>query len=103
MTLLTNHEIFYIDDREAVEVKVPEWNKTVRLAALPAQDKAEYDSQMVNFSPDGSRNINSAGLFGRKHLLVARCALDESGKRLFTDKEAGQKSVKVISRLFDLC
>jgi len=101
-TILDNHEIFFIGDREAVEVDVPEWGQKIRLAALTAQGAAEFNSKQISFGKDGERKMNSAAIYGRPYLLVAACAVDEKGNRIFTDEEAGAKSVKVIQRLAEI-
>lgn len=101
-TILSNYDIFQIGDREAVEVEVPEWGQTIRLATLSAQQAAEFNAKQITFNADGTRKVNNEAIYGRPYLLVAACAVDADGKRLFTDKEAGAKSVRVINRLYEI-
>lgn len=103
MTNATNdYEEISIGDRIALKVEVPEWGRTVNVAELTAGGLAKYNANLVRFGKDGSRQINNDAIFARKHLLVAACLVDDTGKRLFTDDEAADKSVRVINRLFDI-
>src|SRR5690625_629508 len=100
--ILDNHEILFIGDRVAFEVDVTEWWQKIRLAAITALGAAEVNSKQNSFGKDGGRKMNSAAICGRPYQLVAACAVDEKGNRIFTDEEAGAKSVKVIQRLAEI-
>lgn len=89
-------DILGSEDREYVDVVVPEWNnKTVRLMEMTGDDADAFSTF--------SRN-NAGDLSGVRARLVGLCLVNESGKRLFSDdaieRKLGKKSGKVLGRLF---
>jgi hypothetical protein len=83
--------------REAVEV--PEWNCTVYVRSIIAQDLDSWQAETYLYK-DGDVATNLANIRGR---LLVRCLVDEAGQRIFADNEAallGAKSTQVIDRLY---
>lgn len=96
MGLLTKpEEILAIDDRRFVEVEVPEWGGSVRLAEMSAKQREDYH---VLFKTVATERRLSLFAF-----LVAACAVDEAGDPVFAPEHIerlGKKSAHVIERLF---
>jgi hypothetical protein len=83
--------------REAVEV--PEWNCTVYVRSIIAQDLDSWQAETYVYK-EGDVATNLANIRGR---LLVRCLVDEAGQRIFADNEAallGAKSTQVIDRLY---
>jgi len=91
---LTAEEILGKSDFEFIEVDIPEWGGTIRFKALSADEAITFT--------EGVKGAFKNSAFVR---IVALCAVDADGKRLFTDNQMGalrQKSVKVFKRLQDV-
>ena len=92
-------EILALEDRKIVEVEVPEWGRTVRVAAMSAADRDAWEIQIYETRTAGRvpQNIRAS--------LVARCLVDETGARVFGEGDIeplGRKSAKVMDRLYDI-
>lgn len=85
-----------IDDRKFCEFFVPEWNDTVLLRSMTANERDLWEKKFTgNKIPDIVRAA-----------LVAKCFVDSNGTRLFSDEQAstlGEKSAAALDRLFDYC
>jgi len=95
--MLTKEQIFSADDIKTVDVEVPEWGGTVRLASMSAAARDEYE-QMLFRSRDGETIHNL------RATLVSCCLVDEAGNLLMGPSEVaelGKKSGRVLGRLFD--
>lgn len=93
--ILDRAAILAAEDRQFVEVDVPEWGGAVRLGSISA-----YQAQLYAEQADKLRD-GTAGL-SVLAFLVAACAVDEAGGPIFTqaDVEAlGRKSPAVLGRL----
>lgn len=98
--LLTADQIEAADDRAYEDVPVPEWGGDVRVMGLSGTDRDAYEAIMV----DAKGKPATQRLQNFRSKLVAKCLVDESFKRLFTDdkvKVLGAKNGEVIDRLFD--
>lgn len=89
--ILSRDAILAAEDRRFVEVEVPEWGGSVRVASLTAAQLLEY--------------LSLARKEGSEHVgwLLAACIVDGDGKPLFTpgDVPALQaKSPSAVLRLF---
>lgn len=90
--ILSAADIFAVEDREIIDIPVPEWKGTLRLQALTAAEAIEFTNMADN--PATKQNA-----FVR---IVALCAVDENRKRLFTDADMQKlrtKSAKIFMRL----
>jgi len=100
MALLSKDQILAAEDLVTEDVEVPEWGGTVRVRMMTG---AERDSFEDSLTQTKGKNVktNLANLRAR---LVARTVVDEAGKRMFTDAEAGvlgQKSAAALDRVFE--
>lgn len=86
----------YCDPRMALEpVPVPEWDCTVHVRRWSGTERDEFERDFGDVSETVPPNL-------RARVLV-RFLLDESGHRIFEDRDAaelGAKAADVISRLF---
>jgi len=101
MALLSRDAILAADDREYEVVPCPEWGGEVRLRSLTGAERDAYEQSLVQ-TRGKSREMN---LRNARAKLVALCAVDENGKRLFTDADVnalGKKNAKPLDRLFDV-
>jgi hypothetical protein len=95
--LLNKDEILAVNDLDTEDVSVPEWGGIVRLRVMTGTDLDGWEVASFNAQKKGGDLHVRAG-------LVARCAVDKQGKRLFTNKEAvelGKKSGKALNRLYE--
>jgi len=100
MALLSRDAILAADDREYEVVPCPEWGGEVRLRSLTGAERDAYEQSLVQ-TRGKSREMN---LRNARAKLVALCAVDENGNRLFTDADVnalGKKNAKPLDRLFD--
>lgn len=96
--MLSKDDILNADDRPIVDVDVPEWGGSVKLRAMSAAQRDQYEQAMYESSKGKTLdNVRAA--------LVAYCLVDDEGKSMFTPKEVkelGEKGAAAISRLFDV-
>lgn len=101
---LGRDEILDIDDIKTEVVPVPEWGErvAVRLKVLSAAERDAFEASTVTVK-GGRQKPNLANLRAR---LVARCMVDEHGKRVFESGDVarlGNKSSAALDRLFAKC
>ena len=99
MAILNKDAILGIDDMTTVDVEVPEWGGTVRLRTLTGGERDKFESDMV----DQRGKNNKLNLVNVRARLVALCAVDEGGKRMFGDSEVsklGAKRASILDKLF---
>lgn len=96
--LLDRAAILAASDLAHEDVPVPEWGGVVRIAAFSAAARDSFELWVVQSRQKGSFvNVRAA--------LVARCAVDAEGRRLFSDSEVealGAKSAAALDRLFEV-
>ena len=93
MALLTREQILSATDIAREVVKVPEWGGEVAIAAMSGAARDAWEQSLV-----GERKLSLDNIAAR---LVAYCAVDADGKRLFSndDIEAlGRKSARALAR-----
>lgn len=103
---LTKEAILNADDRKYEEVEVPEWGGTLRIGTITAGEKGKYETSLFKFLPDGTRQINSKNMQNLRTRLIAACVVDETGERLFSDKDVDaldSRSSGAIERVFSAC
>ena len=106
--LSLRERILALDDRLYEEVVVPEWaevlgDEPLRVRGMTGSERDRWEGEMVRFSPDGRRRQMDFSDLRAK--LVARCVVDEDGKRIFTDRDIGAlggKSASALQRLFEV-
>ena len=90
--LLGRNQILGASDLKTAHVDVPEWGGRVRVRAMNAGERSELGAV---WSKDGMPNE-----FFPK--IVARCVIDENGKRVFRDQDIpviGERSWDPIERI----
>jgi len=100
MTLLTKDQILGSDDREVIEIEVPEWGGSVLLSTMSGCERDAFEATLLDQKGKGS----SKRLQNFRARFIASCIVDKDGNRLFTDKDVmalGKKSSAPLSRLFD--
>lgn len=93
---LTKEQILSIHDWQYQEVDVPEWGGTVRMRGLTSAERDQFELEV-------QRIMEKGGSLVLRARIVARCLVDDEGKRLFADAEIeklAQKSGVVLDRLF---
>ena len=96
---LTRDQILSAEDLPTEDVDVPEWGGHLLLRVMPGIDREEFEGSVSE-----DRDDKSTREFRTK--LVAFCAVDDKGERLFTlehVEKLGKKNGKVLDRLADIC
>ncbi len=102
MALLGKDQILEADDRKHQDIDIPEWGGTVRLMGLSGTERDAYEGSLVVLGSNGK--VARHNLTDARAKLVAKCLVDDDGRRLFTDSEVkalGAKNGAVIDRLYD--
>jgi hypothetical protein len=103
MSILNRDAILDAEDKNYEDVDVPEWGGTVRIAGMTGADRNSYQASMVVLSPNGT--VQRLNMQDQLAKLISRCLIDESGERLFSDKDIKALSAKsgaVLDRLGDV-
>ncbi len=90
---LSKAKILAANDNKLETVSVPEWGGDVCIKVLTGTDRDSFEEA---YSDQKMKNFRS------RFLVLTLC--DDSGERLFTEKEVdelGKKSAVVLARLFD--
>jgi len=101
-SLLGKNQILAADRKKSIEVRVAEWNGSVRLQELSASDRDLWENESFILQADGG-----GAKFNPRHArarLVVRCIVGEDGKRLFSDDEVaavGSLSASSVQKLFN--
>jgi len=99
--LLSKDAILKADDLPFRDIDVPEWGGVVRVGTMTAGDRDAFEASI--YEGDGDKVKINRNDFRAK--LLARALKDESGARLFSDKEIqaiSAKSAKVVQKLFEV-
>ncbi|MBF0583298.1 MAG: hypothetical protein HQL80_03570 [Magnetococcales bacterium] len=78
MAILDRREILDCQDLQTVDVMVPEWGGTVRVRMMSGLERDAFEARLRA----------GEGMNGARALLVALCAVDEGGARLFAEQDA---------------
>lgn len=102
MGFLSRQQIIDADDVEYDTVECPEWGGTVRLRSIRGTQRDAYEQSVITGSgADRKMNLRNA-----RAKLIVLCAVDETGRPLFTAEdvtELGKKNAAPLDRLFDAC
>lgn len=96
---LSRDAILKIEDQIYEDVEVPEWGGTVRIKALTAAERDQYEA-LVFLDPKGEPAKRREDIRAK---LVVFSAVDESGTRLFGEKDIAQlsaRSARAMNRLW---
>ena len=100
MGSLTKEEIFAVNDRPLVLVKVPEWDGEVYVKTMSGIERDTFESDYLDAKEKGRVRVNI------RATLVAMVTCDENGKKLFSASEAQklgeEKSGAALDRIFDV-
>lgn len=99
--LLTADQILAADDMVYEVVEVPEWGGKVRVKALTATDRDDFESSMIKGTGKNQR-VSTENI--RAH-LVARTIVDKNGKILFQKTQIdalGKKSAAAMDRVYEV-
>lgn len=91
---LSRDAILGADDLKKTVVQVPEWGGEVIIATMTGAARDAWEQSLVG----AKGGTNTSNIRAR---LIAACAVDESGVRLFTDADAealGRKSASALER-----
>lgn len=97
MAILKRDQIIGAEDRKYVEVDVPEWNGSVRIRSLDAEQLLAQES-VIDKRNKGDKKANPITN------LLSMSIVDENGNPLFTEKdmhELARKSHIVLKRIMD--
>ncbi len=100
--LLSKEQILAAQDLPTEDVPVPEWGGAVRIRTLSGAERDRWEESRIR-GRGKDRRTNYENITAS---LIALCAVDGEGKRLFGEAEVhalGRKSSKVLGRLFDAC
>lgn len=99
MALLSKTDILGTNDLPTQDVSVPEWGGEVRIRGLTGAERDAFEAAIAQRKGKDVR-MNLQNVRAR---LVAMSAVDEEGKRLFTDEDVtalGAKSAVALERVF---
>lgn len=95
---VTRDVILAAQDIPTEDVEVPEWGGWVRVRGMTGVQRDAWETELNA----GKGKINWTNARAR---LLARCLVDEKGKRLFRNEDfeaLGQKSAATLMKLFDM-
>ncbi len=98
---LSKEQIISSIDLKLEKVAVPEWGGDVFISEMSGTDRDAYEMSLL--VRQGDKFVQD--LSNARAKLVARCLVDEDGKRLFTEADIaalGKKSGAVLDRLDDV-
>lgn len=87
---LTKGDVFNAQDRKLERVEIPEWDGFLFVRTLSAAERDDFENSNYRVK-NGSLEPQFGNMRAR---LVALCACDEQGNRLFIDDDAGQLGTK---------
>jgi hypothetical protein len=96
---LTAEQILRAKDQQFRTVEVPEWGGAVRIRGLSGSERDAYEQSLLR-EKGGNQTLNFRNARAK---LVALCAVDAEGNRLFTDEhvlELGRKSALAVERVY---
>jgi hypothetical protein len=100
MPFLSREAILEADDTRYETVECPEWGGDVRLKSITGSKRDQYEASLVE-ERGNSRKMN---LRNARAKLIILCAVDETGRQLFTSedlRQLGNKNAAPLDRLFD--
>lgn len=98
MGYLTKQMINDAEDRQKIEIDVPEWGGTAILMALSGSDLDKFEQLYTD--PEKMQKVSV------RAFLVSRCLVDENDRPLFSESEVHQLSRRngaVLTRVFREC
>lgn len=99
--ILGREQILKADDITTEEIAVPEWGGSVLVRGLTGRQRDEFEAALIERR--GKKSVANTDNIRAK--LVARCCVDEDGRRLFTDTDAsalGNRSGAALDRVYEV-
>lgn len=100
MDYLSRQQVLDVDDVVTRDVTVPEWGGKVRVKTLTGVERNALEKTMLENKPGKRPEVNLSNFQAK---LCAASMVDETGKRLFSERDVeklGQKSSKALARVF---
>jgi hypothetical protein len=100
MAALTREAILAVQDLAREEVQVPEWGGSVSIKSMTGTERDAWEQSLVPAEGKAGK-ASKADVRNIRARLVAMCAVDEAGQRLFTDADVqalGAKSAVALDR-----
>lgn len=94
---LTRDEILQAADTKFIEVEVPEWGGSVKLASMSGKARDAFETSILN----KTGGVNTVNLRAK---LVAASIVDNNGNLIFGDSDIealGKKSYLALDRVFN--
>ena len=98
---LTREAVLGAQDIPTEDVAVPEWGGTLLVRGMTGQERDDYEASIMT----GKGRNREVLLRNARAKLVARCCVDEAGKRTFADEDVralGGKSAAALERVFEV-
>jgi hypothetical protein len=100
--MLSRDSILSSSDLPTEEVPVPEWGGTVFVRTMSGTERDNFEQVILEGK---STKGGTAKMVNVRAKLAVKVLVDEQGKRLFTDEDAGilgSKSGKALDRIFEV-
>jgi hypothetical protein len=103
MKFLSSADILGADDLEREPVAVVEWGGSVMVRGLTATERDQWERSFLKARGNQPEFDLEKAFANMRARLCAMCMVDETGKRLFEDKQVsdlGAKSAQALDRVF---
>lgn len=103
MKIASKNDILQFSKRRYSFVEIPEIDLKVRIQSLTEREKSRYETDLLSKS---GRGVSRTRLMDASRRLVAICAVDNKGERLFTDDNVSTLAdidALVITRIAKEC
>lgn len=105
--ILSKKDILNINDREHVDIEVPEWGGTLRIYVMSLRERMVLEGLVGGKSGKKSPKSDKVSSEQEKIMFLLRtCLKDEDGKDMFDENEVSMlldKDSKVVYRIFEKC
>lgn len=106
-TLTSGAAILALVDLPTELVEIPEWGGAVLVRGLTGKERDAYEGEIIvsRKDPRTGALTQDLNLSNARARLVARCVVDASDQRMFTDDQVealGAKSAAALQRIFDV-
>lgn len=109
--LLSVNDVFGADDVDIERVDCPEWGGHLFVRTISGAERDDFEMSIYDANERRKRQKGTGSSDRRvrqgnlRAMLVARCACNAEGTRIFKDSEVarlGEKSALVLDRLYDV-
>lgn len=98
--MLSRKQILEAEDRNVVEVNVPEWGGSVGITVMSGKDRDSYESELLKRR---DKNGDISEVKGLRSSLLSKVLVNEDGEVLFDSKtitKLEDKNAAVLDKLF---